>query len=501
MQQRMVVVGLGPGSPEQVTREAWAVLQAAQVLYLRTADHPLVAHLPPYLQVRSLVEEGTQELTLAQIREQIVDRLLAAAEEEVVYGVPGHPLVAEATTRLLLERLGSEQVRIVAGISFLEPVCTALGIDPLERGLQLYDAFDLAVPDSAFVPAAPLDPTRPLLIAQVCGRPATSGVRQALLRHYPEDHPVTMVRAAGVPGAERVWSGLLQALDREDAPALPRTLYVPPLQRLQAQRETATLEWVCARLRGPGGCPWDQEQDHASLRNNLLEEAYETLEALDAGDLARLREELGDLLMQVYLHAQLAREEGAFVMADVVAGITAKLIRRHPHVFGPVQVSGSGQVLRNWEAIKAAERAEEGKDDDSLLGGVPRTLPALAYAQAAGQRAARVGFDWARVEDVWAKVEEEMDELRQAATANERAEEVGDILFALVNLARWLGVEAEDALRATNVKFRQRFARIEEEARRRGISIQQMEMAEMDALWEAAKHDADSSGQTRQTPG
>jgi tetrapyrrole methylase family protein/MazG family protein len=497
MRQRMVVVGLGPGSPEQVTREAWAVLQAARVLYLRTGDHPLVQHLPPRLRVCPLVEEGAHGLSLAQVQEQVVDRLLAAPEDEVVYGVPGHPLVAEATTRLLLERLGRERVRIIAGLSFLEPVCTALGLDPLEQGLQLRDALDLAAPDSAFDPAAPLDPTRPLLVAQLCGRPATSGARQALLQHYPDQHPVTLVQAPGVPGVERVWPGLLVDLDRSDLPALPGVLYVPPLPRLQAQREAATLEWVCARLRGPGGCPWDQEQDHASLRNNLLEEAYETLEALDAGDLGRLCEELGDLLMQVYLHAQLAREEGAFVMADVVAGITAKLIRRHPHVFGPLQVSGSGEVLRNWETIKAAERVEEGKDDDSLLAGVPRTLPALAYAQAAGGRAARVGFDWARVEDVWAKVEEEMAELRQATTAEERSEEVGDILFALVNLARWLDVEAEDALRATNMKFRQRFACIEEEARRRGILLQQMEMAEMDALWEAAKQRKGLPGRDR----
>jgi tetrapyrrole methylase family protein/MazG family protein len=483
MHRRVIVIGLGPGRLDQVTREAWEVLQMARVLYLRTGHHPVVPHLPAHLELRVL--DGTGEPD--QLREQIVSQLLAAPEDPVLYAVPGHPLVAEATTRLLLQRLGPAAVRIVAGLSFLEPTWVVLGLDPLEHGLQLYDALDLAAAETPFDPPAPLDPTRPLLVAQVGPLPTTVSVKRALLEHYPEEHPVTVVPAAGRPEEDRIWSGPLRDLDRGDGADLGNTLYVPPLPRLQAQREGVTLEWVCGRLRGPGGCPWDQEQDHASLRNNLLEEAYETLEALDAADMDRLREELGDLLMQVYLHAQLAREEGAFTLADVVAGITAKLVRRHPHVFGTVEVDGSAAVLRNWEAIKASERAEDGAKEDSLLSGVPRTLPALAYAQAVGQRAARVGFDWAHVEDVWTKVEEEMRELRQAATPAERAEELGDLIFALVNLARWLGVEAEDALRATNGKFRRRFAHIEAEARQRGVALHEMSMAEMDALWEAAK--------------
>jgi tetrapyrrole methylase family protein/MazG family protein len=483
MHHRIVVIGLGPGRPDQLTREAWEILQTARVLYLRTGHHPVVPHLPAHLELRPLDEPGEP----GQLQERIVARLIAAPEAPVLYAVPGHPLVAEATTRLLLQRLGSDAVRIVAGLAFLEPLWVTLGLDPLEHGLQLYDALELAAPASPFVPPVSLDPTRPLLVAQIGDRLTAAGVQRSLREHYPDEHPVTMVWSTGLPEENRVWSGPLRELDPGNVGDTCYALFVPPLPRLQAQREGVTLEWVCGRLRGPGGCPWDQEQDHASLRNNLLEEAYETLEALDAGDRDRLREELGDLLMQIYLHAQLAREEGAFTLADVVAGITAKLIRRHPHVFGPVQVDGSAAVLRNWEAIKAAERAENGGKEGSLLSGVPRTLPALAYAQAVGQRAARVGFDWARVEDVWAKVEEEMGELRQAATPAEQAEEVGDLLFALVNLARWLDVEAEDALRATNVKFRQRFAHIEAEARRRGIALPELSMAEMDALWEAAK--------------
>lgn len=485
VEPRITVLGLGPGDPALVTRQVWEALQAGQVLYLRTARHPVVAHLPSHLQIRPLDECYEQGRDFDQVYHGIVERLLAAPERPVLYGVPGHPLVGEATTRMLRERLGAEAVAILAGLSFLEPVCTCLGLDPLERGLQLLDALDLAAPTSPFVLPEPLDPTRPLLVGQVYDRLTASAVKLALMEHYPDEHPVTLVRAAGVPGEEDVWRGPLHELDRLAQIDHLCTLYVPPLPRESALREAATLAWICARLRAPDGCPWDREQTHASLRNNLLEECYEVLEALDAEDMERLGEELGDLMMQVYLHAQLAREEGAFDLADVFAGISAKLIRRHPHVFGKTSVASSAEVLRNWEAIKSAERAEEG-DKGSLLDGVPKTLPALAYAQAIGRRAARVGFDWTRVEEVWAKVEEEMAELRRARP-EERAEELGDLLFALVNLARWLGVEAEDALRATNAKFHRRFAWLERQARASGRPLEQLPMAEMDALWEEAK--------------
>ncbi|MGB9724185.1 MAG: nucleoside triphosphate pyrophosphohydrolase [Chloroflexia bacterium] len=487
MAPRMIVIGLGPGQPDHLTREAWDLLEGARVLYLRTARHPIVAHLPDHLELRPLDECYEAGRTFDQVYEAIVSRLLAAPERPLLYAVPGHPLVAEATTRLLLRRLGKTDVRIVAGLSFLEPVCTALGLDPLERGLQLYDALELAASDSPFVPPTPLDPTRDLLVAQLYDRMTASAVKLALMEHYPDEHPVKVVRAAGVPNRESVWEGPLYELDRNEVLDHLCTLYVPPLPRLLARRESATLEWLCARLRGPDGCPWDREQSHATLRNHLLEECYEALEALDQGDMGRLREELGDLLVQIYLHAQMAREEGAFSLGDVFENIISKLIRRHPHVFASLEVSGSAEVLRNWEAIKASERAEEGQEEASLLDGLPSTLPALAQAQAIGRRVARIGFDWNRPEEVWAKVEEEMAELRRATTPQERAEELGDLLFVLTNLARWLGIEAEDALRTANAKFRRRFAHLEAEARRRHIPVEQLTMAEMDALWEEAK--------------
>lgn len=479
MPVRMTVVGLGPGSPELLTREAWQVLQETSFLYLRTARHPLVARFPPHIRWEALdtCSDGRDPKEGA---ERVVARLLEA-EPPVVYAVPGDPWEGEATTRLLLERLGRDQVRVIPGVGLLQAACAALELDPLERGLQLHDAWDVV---AGTFPG--YDPLRPLLIAHV-EKGVVAALVQQLRVHYPASHPVAVVLAgSGVAGDAVLRSPLEGLVDVLPAGATA-VLYLAPLAPEVALRLPATLEWVCARLRGPGGCPWDREQTHASLRNNLLEECYEVLEALDRGDLVDLRRELGDLLMQIFLHAQLAREEGAFDLGDVLAEINAKLIRRHPHVFGPVEAKDSQTVLRNWEAIKAAERCAEGKESGSLLEGLPRSLPALAFAQAVGRRVARVGFDWTRVEEVWAKVEEEMAELRNAASEEERAEELGDLLFALVNLARWLGVDAEDALRTTNDKFCRRFAWLEAEAARRGVPLEQMPLADMDALWEQAK--------------
>lgn len=487
MPPRVTVIGLGPGERHHLTRQAWQVLQYTSTLYLRTERHPVIPHLPPHLELHAFDACYEQGQTFDQVYQAILSALLDAPQRPVIYGVPGHPLVAEVTTRLLLKELGPEQVRIVAGLSFLEPVCTALGIDPLEQGLQLIDALALAAPSTPFDPPLPLDPTRPALAAQLYDRAVAADLKLTLMEHYPDDHLVTVVRAAGVPAEEVRWSGPLHDLDHIDLLDHLCTLYLPPLPWREARRETDTLAWVCAQLRGPGGCPWDQEQDHASLRDNLLEESYEVLEALDQGDGARLQEELGDLLLQVFLHAQLGREAGTFTLADIVEGINAKLIRRHPHVFGPIQVAGSAEVCRNWEAIKAEERDRAGRGETSLLDGIPRTLPALAYAQAIGRRVSRVGFDWQQVEEVWAKVEEELAELRQAERVPDQEEELGDLLFALVNLARWLGIEAEDALRATNAKFRRRFTHLEAAAAKEGIPLEKMALEQMDALWEEAK--------------
>jgi tetrapyrrole methylase family protein/MazG family protein len=249
------------------------------------------------------------------------------------------------------------------------------------------------------------------------------------------------------------------------------------------------FEEIIAHLRAPYGCPWDREQTHLSLRKHLLEEAYEAIEALDAQDVHGMVEEFGDLLLQIVLHAEIATESGEFRMADVIQGIYDKIIRRHPHVFGDVQVEGVGGVLVNWEKLKAAERESNGEENGkkSLLDGVPTIFPALAQAHEIQDRAARVGFDWMDVQGVIEKVKEEIEEVEAASDMDSKTAEIGDLLFALVNLARWEKVDAEAALRAANARFRRRFGFIEAEARQRGITVNELSVDEMNHLWDEAK--------------
>ena len=244
---------------------------------------------------------------------------------------------------------------------------------------------------------------------------------------------------------------------------------------------------LIARLRGPGGCPWDREQTHESLKSNAIEEAYEVVEAIDDGDHAHLAGELGDLLLQVVFHAQIATEAGRFTIADVIAKVSDKMVRRHPHVFGDTSASTPGEVLRNWEALKGAERPS-----DSMLDSVSVRLPAVMEAHQMTTKASRVGFDWPDAAGVLAKLEEEVAELRQAAVGapaaqREIAEEVGDLLFAAVNVARMLGVDPEAALKAANRKFRRRFRHIEERLRAQGRKPAESSLPEMEALWQEAK--------------
>jgi tetrapyrrole methylase family protein / MazG family protein len=247
------------------------------------------------------------------------------------------------------------------------------------------------------------------------------------------------------------------------------------------ERLAALIE-VVRRLRSPQGCPWDREQTPASLRSTLLEEAYEVLEAIDEGSMPKLREELGDVLLQVLMQAEIAGEAGEFSLGDVADAVREKLVRRHPHVFGDVKVSGADEVVRNWEALKAAEYGRE-----SALDGVQRSLPALQWAWSLQRRAANVGFDWPDVDGALEKVEEELGELREAPTVEAREAEFGDLLFTLVNVARKLGLNPEDALRGSAGRFQARFRQMEQAARAQGKALKDLPIDELDRYWEAAK--------------
>ena len=250
----------------------------------------------------------------------------------------------------------------------------------------------------------------------------------------------------------------------------------------QAPESFQALVDIVERLRSPNGCPWDREQTHSSLKRNLVEECYEALEAIDSGDSSRLSEEMGDILVQVVFHAQMARETGEFTIEEVLTGISDKLVRRHPHVFGEATASDAREVERTWDALKEKEGAR-----NSPVEGIPRELPSLAYAQLMQDRVGRVGFEWEEVSGVLDKLVEEVGELKEAADDDERAMEFGDLLFTVVNLARWMGIHAEDSLRQANVRFQRRYEKMESLARERGLDFKQLPLDEKEALWQEAK--------------
>jgi tetrapyrrole methylase family protein/MazG family protein len=478
----ITILGLGPGDASFLTRQAWDWLNQVEEIFLRTRQHPAVTGLPANLRIQSFdgLYEGndTFEAVYAKIVASVLE--LGKRPQGVTYAVPGHPLVAEATSPEILRqaRQAGIKVQMIEGLSFLEPSCTALGIDPYPR-LILVDALELA---DSHHPSFP--PNAPALVAQIYSRRVASEVKLTLEAVYPDEHPVQLVHAAGTP-QEQVESIHLYEIDRSPYLGVLSSLYVPPLSEGSAFE---TFQEIVAHLRAPNGCPWDREQTHASLRTNLLEETYEALQALDSEDKQGLEEELGDLLLQIVLHSQIAYEEGEFRMEDVIHGIYAKIVRRHPHVFGDTHVDGVKGVLQNWEKLKAAERKENGNEKTKgLLDGIPIILPSLSQAQEIQERAVRVGFDWPTIEPVWDKVLEELEEVRSAPDPDARAGELGDLLFAVVNLARWYKVDAETVLRLTNTRFRSRFSYIERRAREIGKNLPEMTLAEMDKLWEEAK--------------
>ncbi len=476
----ITIVGLGPGDPGLLTRQAAEWLDKADEIYLRTRHHPTAAYFPAE-KITSFDEYYETGNTFEEVYEKIVSSVLALGSrpEGVTYAVPGHPFVAEATSPEIIRRAKEAKipVRVLDGLSFLEPTFALLDLDPFPR-CALVDALELAAQHHPVFP-----PDMPVLISQIYSREVASNVKLTLMAVYPDEHPVKLVHAAGTSQAVVETLPLFE-IDRSQHIGLLSSLYVSPLEK---ETSFEAFQELVAHLRAPEGCPWDREQTHESLRSTLLEETYEVISALDQADAAALEEELGDLMLQIVLHAQIAAEEGEFRMTDVLRGIHTKLVRRHPHVFGNVRLESSDRVVQNWEKLKAAERRENGNEKQKgLLDGVPLALPSLAQAQSFQARAARVGFDWNEITPVIEKVREELAEVLGADEAR-RETELGDLLFAAVNLARWYKVDAESALRATNQRFARRFAHIEKRASECGRSLHEMTLEEMDVFWDEAK--------------
>lgn len=493
------LVGLGPGSAEALPPRAFSLLTGGLPVLLRTERHPVLQSEPlasalAACPVTALDDEYEHGASFSDTYDAIVARVLRmhAAHGELVYAVPGHPLIGETTVARLLTRARLQGIptRVVGAPSFVDACLEAVG-EAVTGDLHVVDAL-LLDPEAPMPPAA-LRTGGPILLYQVHSRAAASNAKLALSRAgYPDEFLVTVVHAAGIVGTERQAMIPLYELDRSAHQSLIdhlTTVWVPELAEAQRLQDFDRLLCIVARLRDPkGGCPWDLKQTHTSLRRYVLEEAYEVAEALDKDDPEALCEELGDLLLQVLLHGQIARETGDFDSGDICATLCEKLIRRHPHVFGEAQAGDADAVLVQWNAIKATEKGKEPKD--SVLAGITSSLPALSLALETSKRVVAVGFEWPDVDQVFEKVVEELAELRVelAAGKTERsAEELGDVLFTLVNVGRKIGVDAEEALRGQVSRFSQRWRYIEEAARAQGLRVQELTLAQQEALWQEAK--------------
>ena len=475
------VIGLGPGDFGNMTVEAWEAIQTAEQLILRTALHPTAEEIARRGIVFSSYDEqyaqaGDFETLYALIATDLITR--AKAGEEIVYAVPGSPLVAERTVVLLRELSSTEddlQLTVLPGMSFTEPLCARLGLDPVE-GLLIMDATDLE--------RIPMDWPTGLIVTQVYNQAVASEAKLTLMDFLPDDYEIVVAQHIGLP-EESIQRIPLYMLDRQPDIDHLTSVFVPPLPQT-ARFDFFPLEDIMRQLRAPGGCPWDRVQTPKSLRKHILEEAYEVVEAIDLKDSRLLAEELGDLLLQIVFQARIAEEAGEFSMQDVVDGITEKLVRRHPHIFGDIQVSDAAAVLVNWEAIKRKEKPER----KSRLDGIPKDLPALMAAEKMQAKAADVGFDWSNVASVIEKCREEWKELLAAVEEKDKehiAEEMGDLFFAIVNLSRFLKVNGELALLAANRKFKRRFCFVEERVEASGGDWKNFSLNELDEFWNEAK--------------
>ncbi len=434
---QITIVGLGPGEWGQLTLEAGAALTSHSEVWLRTRHHPLVAQMPAHLAVHSFDEWYDESEEFAALYQRVAEEVVRLGQrpEGVLYAVPGHPWVGESTVPQIvaLARAAGVTLRLIEGMSFIEPVLTMIEADALQ-GLQIANASSVA---QRYAP--PFDADRPALVAQLYSRMLAADLKRVLLELYPAEHPVTLLNRAGTAEA-RAASMPLYRLDEQSDFALGSSLWVPPLAH---PASLPHFQNIIAHLRSPEGCPWDQEQEHETLRTALLEEAYEAAAAIDQEDWGNLSEELGDLLLLVAMHAQIASERGAFNLADVLATVSAKLVRRHPHVFGTTEVEGTEQVLENWEAIKATERAGKPRPPQDGFDEVALALPALTRAQKIAKRAVTSGWhpaDPAAALAAW-----------QRAPQSEAA--LGTLLLAIAAQARTHHLDAEESLRQATARL------------------------------------------------
>jgi tetrapyrrole methylase family protein/MazG family protein len=487
------IVGLGAGSEKHLTRETIEIMSDKKFkLYLRTEIHPTVDFLKregiAYKSFDYLYEKSE---SFEDIYETVVTELLKlAATEDITYAVPGNPVVAEKSVFLLLKRARQEgiSVKVLPALSSLEAIYAALEIDPLE-GLIIMDAANLK--------PARLNRSTSVLLVQVYARHIASETKLALMEVYPDTYPVLVVRAAGIPSEERIEQIPLYQLDRLDWIDHLTSVFVKANQfpipdeeiEISGNTQIERLINIVSYLRSPDGCPWDREQTPASIKKHIIEEAYEVIEAIELGDQELLKEELGDLLLQVALQAQMASETNIFDFEEVAGSIADKLWRRHPHVFGKkeLDVTDGAAVKNLWEKLK---NEEKDKKEDSYLSGIPRALPSLLRAEKVQRKASSVGFEWETIGGVFDKLWEEQKELQEAYKSNNKEhvfEEVGDLFFSLINFTRWAKLDPEEALTKATEKFIYRFQKVEQEIKSLNKNFKDFSLDELEEFWQKAK--------------
>jgi len=498
--KEIVVVGLGPGSFGQLSLESWQVLNIGKNIYFRTGRHPVIKELANKGIVYNTFDYlYDKKESFAEVYESIADELICKVKDQkqVIYGVPGHPFVGEITVPLLIKKAKEQgiSVKVIASMSFIDSMLSLLQIDPVD-GFSVVDALDC---NNKIISV-----DQHIIFTQVYNRMIASELKLYLLDIYPFDHIVYVVRAAGIPDEEKQEKVILSELDHLEWFDHLTSVYVTPLkdtERLEMIKAKKKAKYfldplinVIDKLLSPEGCPWDREQDHFSLKHCLIEEAYEVIEAIDCKDMDKLREELGDLLLQVIFHTALAQRRGDFDYNDVVEEITEKMVRRHPHVFGNVSVSNSSEVIKNWEQIKKEEKGNDTKGK-RIMETINRSLPALLMAEEVQKKARKVGFDWDDIKGPLEKVKEELKELEEAIFLKnenkgkqvEIEDELGDLLFATVNVARFVCVSPEIALYSAVRKFTRRFNYIEENITSKNMDWKEADGKLLNNLWKEAK--------------
>lgn len=479
MTNNIEIIGLGAGDINQLPLGIYKKLtKATSTVFVRTVDHPVVRALQEEgVAFESFDSEYEAEAQFEDVYIRIVERLVEEAKvTPIIYTVPGHPMLAEKTVQLLLER-SDISVHITGGQSYLDALFTSLKIDPID-GFQFVDGTSFE--------RSQLDYRHHIIFCQVYDRFIASEVKLTLLEDLPPDYQVTVVEAAGSE-MEKLTIIPLEQLDHSLEINNLTSVYIPPAPKYILNHTFSRLREIIATLRAPGGCPWDRKQTHETLREYAIEEVYELIEAIDEQDDEGIVEELGDVLLQVMLHSQVGEDDGYFMIDDVIRTVADKMIHRHPHVFANTRVDSVDDVYKNWDALKQEEKGTQRK---LILDGVPKGLPSLAKAFKLQKKAAKVGFDWTDVNEIWEKLEEEIEEVNEAINMGNKDEiekELGDVLFVLANISRYYKVNPEIALNRTNQKFTSRFSYIEQQLQKQGKDMEETTLEEVDHYWNQAK--------------